>query len=106
MAALGGGGDVVEDEFVGAFGGVARGQRQDVADGFVVAELHAFDDLAVADVQAGDYAFGQHVSASFRVMRPSSRARPVMMPLTPLPLRARMWSRLPMPPEAWMLSSG
>ena len=48
--------DVVEHELVGAFVAIARRERHDVADDAVVAKLHAFDDDAVADVEAGDYA--------------------------------------------------
>ena len=57
-AAVTAGGDVVEYQFVGALVAVALGQLDDVADHLVVAELRALDDLAVADVEAGDDAAG------------------------------------------------
>ncbi len=44
------GGDVVEHELIRAFVAIACGELQDVADDAVVAEPHALDDLAVADV--------------------------------------------------------
>ena len=62
-AAVRRGGDVVEDEFVCAFLGIAFGKRDDVADDFMTAELHALDDLSVADVEAGNDAFGEHGSS-------------------------------------------
>ncbi len=57
-------GDVVEHELVRALVAVARGEFEDVADHPVVAEAHALDDLAVADVEAGDYAFGKNARNS------------------------------------------
>ena len=35
------------------------------------ATFGSLDGLAVADVEAGDYAFGKHRARSLRVMRPS-----------------------------------
>jgi hypothetical protein len=42
--------DVIEHEFVGAFFAIARRQLDNIAHDFVIAELDAFDDLAVANV--------------------------------------------------------
>ena len=56
------GGDVVEDELVRAFVAIARRKLKDVADDAVVAEANALDDLTVAHVQTGDYAFGKNGS--------------------------------------------
>jgi hypothetical protein len=42
----------------------------------VIAELHAFDDDAVTNVQAGDYAFGKNDCISFAAIRFSRRALP------------------------------
>jgi hypothetical protein len=53
-AALVGGGDVEEDDLVGAFLGVACGERGWIAGVDEVYELDAFDYAAVADVEAGD----------------------------------------------------
>ncbi len=58
-AAFVGGGDVEEDDLVGAGGGVAVGELGGVAGVDDVDELDAFDDAAVPDVEAGDDAFGQ-----------------------------------------------
>ena len=71
--ALGARGDVVEHELVGALVAIARRKLQDVADDAVIAEPHALDDLAVADVQTGDYAFGKNARNSSGGMSSSSR---------------------------------
>ena len=68
--------DVVENELVGALVAIARGERHDIADDAVVAELHAFDDDAVAYVEAGDYAPRKNGRISSVVRRPSSNALP------------------------------
>ena len=54
------GGDVEKDQLVGAFGIVAGGDRRRVAGVAEVDEVDSFDYPAVADVQAGYDAFGQH----------------------------------------------
>ena len=59
-AALGAGGDVVEHDFVRALVAIALGELEDVAHDLVIAEADALDDLAVADVEAGDDAFGKN----------------------------------------------
>ena len=61
-AALGAGGDVIEHQLVRAFVAIARGELEDVAHDLVIAEAHALDDLAVAHVEAGNYAFGKNGS--------------------------------------------
>jgi len=50
----------------------------------VVAELHALDDAAVADVEAGDDATGKNGLNSSSEMRSSSRALPLMAACTPV----------------------
>lgn len=82
-AAVGRGGDVVEDELVGALFGIALCERHDFAHDLVAAELDALDDDAVLHVKTGDYAFGQHSIASSTVKRPSRSARPTMTPEAP-----------------------
>ena len=57
-------GDVIEHELIGALVAIARGELQDVADDAMVAEAHAFYDLAVADVEAGDDASGKNGRSS------------------------------------------
>ena len=52
-----GGGDVEEDDFVGAGGGMAMGELGGVAGVDDVDELDALDDASGTDVEAGDDAF-------------------------------------------------
>ena len=59
-AAIAGGGDIVKYQFVCAFFGIAFCQRNDVTNDLVVAELHAFYNLTITHVQAGNYPFCQH----------------------------------------------
>ncbi|MNN58147.1 hypothetical protein D3C81_1731790 [compost metagenome] len=72
---LGAGGDVVEDQFVGALIAIARGQLGGVAHVHVALEAHALDHPPVLDVEAGDDASSGHdataFSASATVKRPS-----------------------------------
>ena len=87
--AVGARGDVVEHELVGALVAIARGELEDVADDSVIAEAHALDDLAVADVEAGDYAFGKNGASSFAVDAVLRAARvPLIAAATPV-ARAR-----------------
>ena len=53
-------------------------------DDAVVAEAHALDDLAVADVEAGDDAFGKNGRNSSDVIRSSSSALPLIAAATPM----------------------
>ena len=59
-AAFVGRGNVEQDDFVGAVAGVARGLRGWVARVDNVDELHALHDAAVAHVEAGNDALGNH----------------------------------------------
>ena len=52
------GGDVEEDQFVGAVAVVAVGKFDRVAGVAQVDEVDAFDDAAAGDVETGDDAFG------------------------------------------------
>jgi hypothetical protein len=54
------GGDIVKDQFIRAFLSIAFCQRNNVTNDLVVAELHAFHNLAITYVKAGDYPFCQH----------------------------------------------
>ena len=65
------GADVEVDQFVGPFGGVFRPQLHRVADVAQPDEVDALDGLSLADVEAGDYAFGKHLFSSSRVICPS-----------------------------------
>ena len=58
FAGVAGGGDVEEDQFVGAVAVVAIGQFDGVAGIAQIDEVDAFDDAAAGDVEAGDDAFG------------------------------------------------
>src|SRR6185369_4057603 len=53
-------GDVVEHELVRPLVAIARREIEDIAHDHVVAEANALYDLAVADVEAGDDAFGKN----------------------------------------------
>ena len=57
-------GDVVEHELIGALVAVAARKVEDVPDDAMIVKAHPFDDLAVAHVQAGDYAFGKNGRSS------------------------------------------
>ena len=58
FAGVAGGGDVEEDQFVGALAVVAVGQFDGVAGIAQVDEVDALDDAAAGDVETGDDAFG------------------------------------------------
>ena len=60
LAPLDGRGDVEDDHFVDALPVVPGGQRGGVARAPQTLEIDAFDDRAVANVEAGDDAFRQH----------------------------------------------
>jgi hypothetical protein len=68
VAAVGGGGDVQEGQFVGALLVVAGSDLDRVARVAQGHEVHAFDDPAASDVEAGNDAFGEHaaVQAPFK----------------------------------------
>ena len=61
VAALVGGGDVQEDQLVGALGVVDGRLLHRVAGVAQLHEVDALDDAAVLDVETGDDAFGQHL---------------------------------------------
>ena len=58
-AAVAGGRDVEDDEFVGAFGVVARGERDGIAGIAEADEVDAFDDASAVGVEAGNDAVGE-----------------------------------------------
>ena len=66
--------DVEHDQLVDAFGVVARGQLAGIAGVAQAREVDAFDDLAVADVEAGDERLGQHGSVR-ALLRTSARRK-------------------------------
>src|SRR5690606_6682801 len=92
--------DVVEHELVGASIAVAPRELHDVADDAVVAELHAFDDGAVAHVEARDYAPGKNGSSSSRAMRFSKRALPLIAAAAPAAASAARSRASRTPPDA------
>ena len=71
LAAFGGGGDVVEDDLVGALGVVAGRQLDGVAGIAQPGEPHALDDPAGVDVKARDDPHRSHTLA-----QPASYGRP------------------------------
>ena len=75
-APLRGGGDVEEDELVGAFAGVPLGQLGRIALVDQVDEAGAFDDAAVGHVEAWDHASTEHQAARTRSTKLASRRRP------------------------------
>ncbi len=76
-----GGGDVEEHQLVGALGVVPGGQLHRVPGVEQVGELHALDHPAGVHVEAGDHPDGAHAATpSSTVIRPSTRALPVMAP--------------------------
>ena len=75
--------DVVEDQLVRVVGTVAFGEPDDIADDTMVSKTNALYDLAVADIQAGNYALCRNDSISCRVIFPSSSALPVMAESAP-----------------------
>src|SRR6185312_5691833 len=99
-ALLGAGRDVIEHQFVGALVAVARRQIQNVADHAVITEAHALDDLSVAHVEAGNYAFGKNGRSSCSAMRSSSNALPLMAAGVPIAASAARSAPVAMPPEA------
>jgi hypothetical protein len=52
----GAGADIVEDQLVRAFLGIATRQLLDAADIFMVLEFHALHDAAIAHIKAGNNA--------------------------------------------------
>ena len=76
-------GDVVEHQFVRALIAIASRKFQDVADDSMIAEAHALDDLSVANVEAGDYAFGKNGCNSSTGMSSSSKALPLIAAAAP-----------------------
>ena len=99
-------GNIVKHEFIGAFFAVTFCKLHDVAHDAMITELNAFDDNAVADVEAGDYTFRRNDATSWSESLPSSRARPVIAAGTPAASRALRSSTFRTPPEAWSSSSG
>ena len=75
-ASLRRGGDVEEDELVGALGRVALGELGRIALVDEVDEAGALDDPAVGHVEAGDDATAQHQAARTSATKLTSRRRP------------------------------
>ena len=92
--------DVVEDELVGAFLAVAPGELDDVAYDSMISELDAFDDNAVTNVKARDYAFCWNDEISSALILPSRIALPLIAAGSPASRSRSMSSTLRTPPEA------
>src|ERR1700719_5429966 len=99
-------GDVVEDELIGARVAIARGELQDVACDAMVAEAHAFYDLAVAYVEAGDDPSGKYGRNSSQLIRCSNSALPLTAAVTPVRARAAKSAASRTPPDACQARSG
>ena len=74
-AALERGGDVEEDELVGAELRVTGRELDRLAHLAEVDEVHALDDASSLDVEAGDYALLDHASAFSRRRAPAAALR-------------------------------
>src|SRR5690606_33583135 len=92
--------DIIEHQFVCALLAVPVRKFDDLANDPVVAEAHALDDLAVANVEAGDYAFCRNSETSSPEIRPSSSARPVIAAAQPRWRNDSRSARCRTPPEA------
>src|SRR6185436_8676472 len=97
---LGARGDVVEHDLVGALIAIALGEHQDVAHDLVIAEANALYDLAVADVEAGDDAFGKNGRNSEGLIISSNKALPLMAAAAPSAASAARSAALRTPPDA------
>lgn len=76
--------NVVKNEFVSAIAAITLGKFQDIADNAVIAKLYPLDDLAIPDVQAGNYAARWNDAISSLVIWPSSNALPVIAAAVPI----------------------
>lgn len=103
---LGTGGNVIENQFVRSFVTVAARKLNDFTNDPMISELNAFDDCAIAHVEAGNYALRKNGFSSCSLIRPSNSARPLIAALTPVSASATRSVTLRMPPEAWIRSPG
>ena len=76
-------GDVEDDELVDAFDVVAPRQRRRIAGMAETLEVDALDDLAVADVETGDDALGQHRLSPIRLRSSATKFRRIRSPASP-----------------------
>ena len=67
-------GDVEEHELVGALGVVAGGQLDGIAGVAEVDEVHALDDAAGVDVEAGDHTGDAHAASASSTVKAPRRA--------------------------------
>jgi hypothetical protein len=72
----------------------------------VIAEADSFYDLAVADVEAGDDAFGKNGRNSAGLIASSSSALPLIAAALPISASACRSAALRTPPEACNCSCG
>jgi hypothetical protein len=98
--------DVVEHEFVRAVVAVTAREAEDVARDAMVAEPQALDDLAVAHVEAGNYAAGKNGAISLSGIRSSIKARPLMAQATPVAASACRSVASRTPPDACQAMAG
>ena len=105
-SSVGARGNVVKYEFVSAFVDIPARKFHDPAHDLVIAELDAFDDLTVTNVEAGYYSPRKNFLISSADNRPSSNALPVTARATPVPSSARKSATSRIPPEAINSASG
>jgi len=72
------GGDVIEHELIRTLDAIPLRQVDNVADDSMITKLYAFDDDAIAHVEARNYAFRWNDTTSAVVISPSSKARPLI----------------------------
>ncbi|HET9475494.1 MAG TPA: hypothetical protein VFO82_16450, partial [Steroidobacteraceae bacterium] len=66
----------------------------------MIAETDSFDYLPVADVEAGDYAFGKNGANSAGLINSSNNALPLMAAALPVAASAARSAALRTPPDA------
>jgi hypothetical protein len=92
--------NIIEHQFIRPFVAVACGELQNITDDAVVAKADAFDHLAVAYIEARNYAFGKNGCNSSSGIRFSSSALPLIAAAAPVLAKACKSRALRMPPEA------
>ena len=92
--------NIIEHEFICTGPAITISEIEDLTDNAVIAKLDTLDDLAVANVEAGNYSAGRNDAISSALIFPSSNARPLIAAGTPA---ARNAFRSPIartPPDA------
>jgi DNA-directed RNA polymerase subunit N (RpoN/RPB10) len=99
-------GNVIEHEFVSTIVAIAAGEFEDIAGDAMVTKSQALDDLAIANVEAGNYAAGKNGVSSRCGMRSSISALPLIAAATPADASACRSLASRTPPDACQASVG